>query len=251
MIRPGFLSSADRIELEACVRRQREDHGIARRASAILLLDDGESCARIAKFLFLDDDTIRGWYKSYRQDGWDALALDGWKGGQSRMTQGQEVALCAWLEARFCCSTVEIRAHVAAECGLNYSHSGCIKLLARLGFEYRKPKALPRVAGVAKQAEFIAMYENMLNSLADDEAVYFADAVHPEYQSKPAFGWVKKGTNPTLKTTSGRARVNIHGALNLETFDTPFVAPITVDGVSACNYWPRLRPAIKTNASST
>jgi len=233
MIRPGFLSSADRIELEACVRRQREDHGIARRANAILLLDDGESCARIAKFLYLDDDTIRGWYKSYRQDGWDALAFDGWKGGQSRMKQAQEVALCAWLEARFCRSTVEIRAHVAAECGLNYSNSGCIKLLARLGFEYRKPKALPRVADAAKQAEFIAMYENMLNSLADDEAVYFADAVHPEYQSKPAFGWVKKGTNPTLKTTSGRARVNIHGALNLETFDTPFVAPITVDGVSA------------------
>ena len=131
------------------------------------------------------------------------------------MKQAQEGALCAWLEAFFCRSTVEIRAHVAAECGLNYSHSGCIKLLARLGFEYRKPKALPRVADVAKQAEFIAMYENMLNSLTDDEAVYFADAVHPEYQSKPAFGWVKKGTNPTLKTTAGRARVNIHGALNL------------------------------------
>ena len=174
MIRPGFLSSADRIELEACVRRQREDHGIARRANAILLLDDGESCARIAKFLYLDDDTIRGWYKSYWQDGWDALAFDGWKGGQSRMKQAQQVALCAWLEARFCRSTVEIRAHVAAECSLNYSHSGCIKLLARLGFEYRKPKALPRVADVAKQAEFIAMYDNMLNSLADDEAVYFA-----------------------------------------------------------------------------
>ena len=233
MIRPGFLSSADRIELEACVRRQREDHGIARRANAILLLDDGKSCQEISDFLYLDDDTIRGWHKTYLQDGWDALAFDGWKGGQSRMTQAQEVALRAWLEARFCRSTVEIRAHVAAECGLNYSHSGCIKLLARLGFEYRKPKALPRVADVAKQAEFIAMYENMLNSLADDEAVYFADAVHPEYQSKPAFGWVKKGTNPTLKTTSGRARVNIHGALNLETFDTPFVAPITVDGVSA------------------
>ena len=65
-------------------QRQREDHGIARRANAILLLDDGESCARIAKFLYLDDDTIRGWHKTYLQDGWDALALDGWKGGQSR-----------------------------------------------------------------------------------------------------------------------------------------------------------------------
>ena len=145
-----------------------------------------------------------------------------------------------------CCrSTVEIRAYVAAQFDLKYSHSGCVKLLARLGFEYRKPKALPRVTDTAKQAEFIAMYENMLNSLADDEAVYFApsrrfqantcqamDAVHPEYQSKPAFGWVKKGTNPTLKTTAGRARVNIHGALNLETFDTPLIAPITVDGMS-------------------
>jgi transposase len=105
MIRPGFLSSADRIELEAGVGRQHEDHGIARRANTILLLDDGESCARIAKFLYLDDDTIRGWYKSYRQDGWDALAFDGWKGGQSRLKQAQEGALCAWLEARFCRST--------------------------------------------------------------------------------------------------------------------------------------------------
>ena len=175
MIRPGFLSSADRIELEACVRRQREDHGIARRANAILLLDDGESCARIAKFLYLDDDTIRGWYKSYQQDGWDALAFDGWKGGQSRMKQAQEVALCAWLEARFCRSTVEIRAHVAAECGLNYSHSGCIKLLARLGFEYRKPQPLPRVASAEKQAAFIDMYEQFLNGLGADEACVWLD----------------------------------------------------------------------------
>jgi transposase len=90
MIRPGFLSSADRLELEACVRRQCEDHGIARRANAvILLLDEGESCALIAKFLYLEDDTIRGWDKTYLQDGWDALACDGWKGGQSRMTQAQ------------------------------------------------------------------------------------------------------------------------------------------------------------------
>ena len=41
--------------------------------------------------------------------------------------------------------------------------------------------------------------------------------------SKPAFGWVKAGSNPAVKTTSGRGRVNIHGAVNLETFDTPFV----------------------------
>jgi len=233
MIRAGFLSPAERRELLSCVRGHREDHGVARRANAILLLDDGESCVQIAKFLYLDDDTIRGWYKTYRKGGWDSLSTDGWKGGQSRMTSAQEVELCAWLDERFCRSTVEIRAHIAAQYGEDYSHSGCIKLLSRLGYEYRKPKGLPRVASVEAQAEFIAMYEQLLNGLGADEAVYFADAVHPEYQTKPAFGWVKAGSKPAVTTTAGRGRVNIHGALNLETFDAPFVEPTTVDGVSA------------------
>jgi transposase len=233
MIRPGFLAPTERRELEACVRRQREDHGIARRANAILLLDDGKSCQEIAEFLYLDDDTIRSWYKVYQLEGWETLALDGWKGGQSRMTSTQESALCDWLDLRFCRSTVEIRAHVAAETGLHYSHSGCIKLLARLGFEYRKPKPLPQVASIEKQESFIALYERLMNDLSADEAVYFADAVHPEYQTKPSFGWVKKGASPAVRTTAGRGRVNIHGALNLETFDAPFVEPTTIDGASA------------------
>ncbi len=233
MIRPSFLSASERLALEACVRSHREDHGIARRANAILLLDDGESCVQIAKFLYLDDDTIRGWYKTYKEGGWDALSVDGWKGGKTRLTASQETALCAWLDGRFCRSTAEIRAHIQKSFDLLYSHSGCIKLLSRLGYEYRKPKGLPRVAPAEKQAEFIARYERLLNGLGADEAVYFADAVHPEYQTKPSHGWVKAGSNPAVTTTAGRGRVNIHGALNLETFDTPFVEPTTVDGVSS------------------
>ncbi len=81
MIRPGFLSFSERRELEACVRRQREDHGIARRANAILLLNAGKSCQAIAEFLYLDDDSVRGWHRIYREGGWDALSVDGWKGG--------------------------------------------------------------------------------------------------------------------------------------------------------------------------
>lgn len=233
MIRANFLSAEDRLELERCLRRHREEYGIARRANAILLLDDGESCSRIAKFLYLDDDTIRGWYKNYRQDGWERLALDGWQGGHSRMNTDQEATLSTWLECRFCRSTGQIRTYITTEFGLRYSHSGCLKLLRRLGFEYRKPKALPCVADEDKQAEFIALYQELMNKLPADEAVYFADAVHPEYQTKPAFGWVRKGANPAVKTTAGRGRVNIHGALCLENFDAPFVEPVSVDGDSA------------------
>ena len=139
MIRPNFLTASDRLELLSCVKRQREDHGVARRANALLLLDDGMSCAQIAKVLFLDDDTVRGWHKQYLAENWDAVAYDGWKGGQSRMTTAQEGNLCAWLEERFCRSTVQIRAYVSSKYNIHYSHSGCIKLCSNIASQRRCP----------------------------------------------------------------------------------------------------------------
>ena len=80
MIRPGFLSASDRRELEASVSPRREDPAVARPANATLLLNNGKSCQVIAKFVYLDGDSIRGGHKSYREAGWDALSVDGWKG---------------------------------------------------------------------------------------------------------------------------------------------------------------------------
>ena len=229
----GFLSTQDRKELLRCVKRRTEVGAILQRAAALLHLDDGKSYAYVAEALFLDDDTVRGWYKQYQTGGWDLVSSDDWQGGQSRMTAAQEATLIAWLEGRVCRSVAEVRAYILAEFGIHYAHSGCVKLMARLGFEYRKPRAVPRVADPEDQAAFIAFYTGLIKYLQPDEAIYFADAVHPEHQSKPAFGWFKKGSTPAVNTTSGRGRVNIHAALNLENFDTPFVAPDTVNGVSA------------------
>ena len=93
MNRSNFLSLEDRHELLACVKRQREDHGFARRVNALLLLEDGKSFVEIAQVLYLDDDTLRGWHKQYLAEGWDAVAYDGWKGLQSRMPVAQGSSL--------------------------------------------------------------------------------------------------------------------------------------------------------------
>jgi len=233
MIRPRFLNARQREELEQIVRRPSEDHGVARRANAILLLDDGKSCARIAEFLYLDDDTIRTWYKHYQAGGWDELEMFDWKGGKPHLNEVRCAQLSAWLEMRLCRDTKEIRAYIEASFGVHYSHSGAIKLLHRLGFEYKKPKALPRVADERAQQAFIDRYEDLLRQLPADEAVYFADAVHPEYQVRPAYGWIKRGSNIAIKTTSGRQRVNIHGAVCLENFDAPFVEVEKVNAESS------------------
>ena len=90
MIHPNFLSAASQLELEQCLRRHREEYRIAPCANTILLLDKGKSCAEIAEFLYLEDDTIRGRYKAFRQEGWDALALDGRHRRQSRLTPDEK-----------------------------------------------------------------------------------------------------------------------------------------------------------------
>lgn len=95
MIRSGFLSSSDRKEMLGCVKSQTEEHGIARRANALLLLDDGKSCAQVAEALYLDDDTVRRWHRQYHTSGWDFVVINDWQGGQSRMTSTQEDALIA------------------------------------------------------------------------------------------------------------------------------------------------------------
>ena len=116
---------------------------------------------------------------------------------------------------------------------LDHSDSGCLKLLTRLEFEYRKPKSLRHVAATEQQAEFLEMCKRLLKRMSADEAVYFAEPVHAEYQTKPAYGWVKAGCSLAVTTTKGRKRLNIHGALNFETFDAPFVEPTIVDSTNA------------------
>jgi hypothetical protein len=44
----------------------------------------------------------------------------------------------------------------------------------------------------AKQQAFIDAYEGLLKTLPDDEAVLFADAVHPTHGTRPVGCWAPK-----------------------------------------------------------
>ncbi len=243
MIGFGFLSAKERAALKAVIGHPSEMHGVARRANAVLLLDKGWSCAEIAEAFFLDDDTVRTWLKHYRAGGLDELTLFDWHGRPGHLSQAQEVELSAHLSERLYRDTGEVAAHIRTVYGVTYSHSGCIALMHRLGFEYKRPESLPAQADEAKQAEFIETYDKLLNGLADDEAVYFIDAVHPQYQSRPAHGWVRKGDKVALRRTSGRKRINLHGALNLENFHCPLVQAERINAATTIALFEKLEAA--------
>ena len=116
--------------------------------------------------------------------------------------------------------------------GVSYSRSALIKLMRRNDMDYRKPKLVPRKLDPAKQQAFIDGYENLLDSLGDDEAVVFADAVHPTHEVRPAGCWAPKDTKIALEGTSGRQRLNLHGAADLETGATRMIEVTTVDAAS-------------------
>jgi transposase len=232
MIRGDFLSSSERQALIGIARNGLEEHRVARRANAIVLLDKGWSCERVATALLLDDDTVREWHQAYESGGIEALRQFGQEGSSSRLSADQESQLRAWVSAHCPRSTRLIGAWLKSTYGLRYSRPGLIALLHRLGFDYRKPGKLPRGLSDAKQEAFIASYEKLLNAMDVDEAVVFVDAVHPVHQAKPVGCWVPKGVAVAVQQTTGRQSLNIHGAINLETGCTQMVDTAKVNAES-------------------
>jgi transposase len=233
MIRGGFLDPASRQDLIALARDGSAAHRLARRANALVLLDDGMSCADVAKVLLLDDDTVRTWHRLYEEDGIEGLASFGYEGSACHLSEAQQEKLKAWITETLPRSTREIGAWIEREFGIAYQgRSGLIALLHRLGMEHRKPKAVSRKLDPAKQAAFIKAYEDLLNHLDDDEAVLFGDAVHPTHAVRPVGCWGPKDTAVAVPQTSGRQRLNIHGAIDLETGQTRMLEALTVDAIS-------------------
>ena len=233
MICAGFLSPVDRADLTALARDGSAAHRLARRANALVLLDSGWSCEKVAGALLLDDDTIRRWHGLFIEDGLEGLTRFEAGGSACQMNGEQQENLKAWVAAALPRSTRQIGAFIEKEFGLVYeSRSGLIALLHRLGFEYHKPEVIPRQLNEKKQKAFIESYDKLLNSLPDNEAVVFVDAVHPTHAARPAGCWAPSREKLAIEQTSGRERINIHGAIDLETGLTRMIEVLTVDAMS-------------------
>jgi transposase len=115
MIRPGFLDSESRLDLIDLARDGAAAHRLARRANALVLLDDGLSCEAIGKVLFLDGDTIREWHKLYLEDGIEGLATFNHEGGSCRLTAAQQEKLKTWIAETLPRTTRQVGAWIANE----------------------------------------------------------------------------------------------------------------------------------------
>jgi transposase len=83
-------------------------------------------------------------------------------------------------------STRHAGAWIEKEFGLVYESARPDRASASSGLEYHKPSVIPHKLDEERKKAFIASYEKLMNSLGDDEAELFADAVHPTHPARPA-----------------------------------------------------------------
>jgi transposase len=188
----------------------------ADRIKAVVLLGKGWTPAEVAEALLLDEDTVRNYLARYRQGGLQALREDGYVGGLGHLDETQRQALEAHLGEHISLTVQEIVAFVKERFGVEYTVSGMTDLLHRLEFVYKKPKVVPGKSDSVAQARFVEQYEKLKENKGDKDPVYFMDGTHPQHNTRPAYGWIKQGEAKEVKTNTGRKRVNINGALNIE-----------------------------------
>ena len=187
-----------------------------KKVTVLIMLHQKHSISVIEAALGLDDNTIRRYVKGYEKRGLESYLKDGYIPYSGKLSEAQEISLTKHLDENLYTTVASICAYVKKEYEQSYSVSGMTDLLHRLGFSYKKTKAVPSKADEAAQVEFL---EQRLPPLLEEaksgsSVVYFADGCHPTHNTKTSRGWILKGKDFELDCNSGRQRVNINGAVN-------------------------------------
>ena len=224
------LPSKDIAELERRHRSLR-DKRQADRVKAVIALSKGWSAAQIAEILLFDEKTSRQYFDRYRQGGIQALLKDNYSGAEPKLGEHQMSELEDYLAEHILPDAKSVIAHIDKQYKVRYSVSGVTDLLHRLGFSYKKPTHVPGKQDPLKQQAFLDEYEQLKANKGKNAPIYFADATHPQHNSVPSHGWIKRGQEKELKANCGRQRLNINGAINIETLEpvTGFYDTINAD----------------------
>lgn len=228
-----ILTPLQRSSLLALHSKER-DKKVADRVKAVLLYDDGWTPPKIAQALLIEESTVRDHIKVYQKE--ERLTPD-YKGSQPILTAEESAALSDHLESKIYVKIKDIQAYVKETFQKEMGISTLYAWLTTNHFSYKKPKLVPKNADPVKQQDFMELYHKVMNEAAiEGDPVLFGDSVHPSQQTRPAYGWIKRGKDKPIETTGARKRVNIMGVLNLETMRFGYQEFDTINGESAIHF---------------
>lgn len=207
----NFLNPTEKDELKV-LHKSFKDKKIADRIKCILLLDNGYSEDEIKQILLMSIRSIKRYKEIYRLNGVVELLTLNYKAYSGKLSKEQEKELKEHIRNNIFKTSKQIAKYIENHFNIKYTQGGMVITLHRLGFVYKKLKQSPgKIPDEEKQKEFVDEYEELKASLKPNEKIYFLDAVHPVHNTRPCYCWVEKGKDKTIKSNTGRKRVNING----------------------------------------
>ena len=227
----GFELTQSEIQKLEAVHRACTHKRDAYKINALILLGTGWTLEETSEALLLNTETLSKYVDRYHSEGFQALLKTHYKGSQAKLNDEQLDKLLNELDNNIYLDTRSICDYVKREINIEYSISGMTDLLHRMNYVYKKPKLVPSNPDIHAQEDFVKMYTIFFEKKPENEAVFFVDALHPTHNTDAGYGWIRKGLDKEIPSNSGRARLNVHGAMNAETFET--VAVIGEENVNS------------------
>jgi transposase len=196
------------------LQKTNKDKRVFIKVTVLLMLDSGCSPELIAISLGIDDSTVFRYQKGWLESDLSTYLATNYLPYSGKLSGEQEALLKTELRQNLYISSQEVVDYAEHAFGASYTCEGMVKLLHRLGFAYKKTKSVPCKADPEKQAEFVEELQKLFDELDGNEVVYFNDAVHPQHNTRPDYGWILQGEDFEMPSNPGRKRVNINGALN-------------------------------------
>lgn len=220
MTNVSFIGSEERDQLEQLARSVK-DIKTALRIRVILALDKGYSSSEVAALFLLDESTVRKWRNKFRNrktlTDWLSTDVRGYCG---KLTKEQKAAISSFVETETITDCKEVMVFVKDKFGVEYTINGIAKLLHRLGFVYKQTTLVPGKLDEEAQRAWLKSYEKLKTKLPENEVILFGDGVHPSHNVHATKAWIRRGKQKRVPTNTGRKRLNINGALNIENMES-------------------------------
>lgn len=224
------------------MQRKEKDKRVYIKVTVLLMLHYGFTPQMIAESLGIDDSTVYRYRQGYEELGLEDYLKSFFVSYSGQLTEEEEQDLLLEVRERLYINSKQVAAFIQQEYGVQYSLSAVVKLLNRLGFTYKKTKGVGIKADREAQEAFVEELSELLAQEDENQVVYFNDAVHPQHNTRPDYGWIYKGEDFEIPTNPGRKRVNINGALNAHNVtDVLVVESERINAQSCIKLWQKQR----------
>ena len=233
------------LELDALREEHRQLHGkrFADQIKAVYLLGSGWKPKDVAEALLLDDDTVRNYFKKYKEKGIAALVNNNRGGSKAWLSEKQLKTMDAHLAQFLYLTAKEIVQYVKAEFCINYSERGMVSVLHRLNYVYKKPELIPGKANSQERETFLEELDELKKLKGKQDSIYYMDATYPHHNVVAGYSGIKKGKTYTIPSNTGRAKLNINGAFSIETMSSIVRYDETINSQSTINLFKQLENA--------